>query len=207
MLARRLMICTVPLALSHAAIVTLSAAAEELPPPATQKVDFAKYVQPLFAERCFDCHGEEKQESGLRLDAREFALKGGDHGPAFVPGRSAESLIVPVLAGVHADIAQMPKKKEKFTTEQIGLVRAWIDQGAEWAGGATGSHSTVTNHWAFRAPVRPPLPGTRNRRWVRNPIDSFVLARLEKEKLKPSPEADKITLLRRLSLDLIGEEV
>jgi mono/diheme cytochrome c family protein len=194
---------TVLLGLSLAAMVTTVLAAE-LPPPATHKIDFAKDLQPLFAERCFDCHGEKKQESGLRLDGREFALKGGDHGPAFVHGKSAESLIVQVLAGVHADIAPMPRKKEKLTAEQIGLVRAWIDQGAEWEGDAPATYSTATNHWAFKAPVRPAPPETKHKRWGRNPIDAFILARLEKEKLKPSPEADKITLLRRLSLDLIG---
>jgi hypothetical protein len=175
-----------------------------LPPPAGRKIDFAKDLELLFAERCFDCHGDKKQESGLRLDGREFALKGGDHGPAFVPGKSAESLMVQLLAGVHADIARMPRNKEKFTAAQIGLVRAWIDQGAEWEGGASAGHSTATNHWAFKPAVRPKPPETKNKRWPRNPIDPFILARLEQEKLKPSPDANRITLLRRLSLDLIG---
>jgi hypothetical protein len=175
-----------------------------LPPPAARKINFTKDLQWLFAERCFDCHGDKKQESGLRLDGHEFALKGGDHGPAFVPGKSADSLMVQLLAGVHADIARMPRKKEKFTAAQIGLVRAWIDQGAEWEGGASAGHSTATNHWAFKPPVRPTPPETKIKHSARNPIDAFILARLEQEKLKPSPEADKITLLRRLSLDLIG---
>jgi hypothetical protein len=191
------------LGLSLAAMETTALAAE-LPPPAARKIDFAKDLQPLLAERCYDCHGQKKQESGLRLDGREFALKGGEHGPAFVPGKSDESLMVQVLAGAHADITQMPRKKEKFTAEQIGLVRAWIDQGAEWQGGATATYGAATNHWAFKAPVRPAPPETKHKRWGRNPIDAFILARLEKEKLKPSPEADKTTLLRRLSLDLIG---
>jgi mono/diheme cytochrome c family protein len=199
--------CGLLLTLGSMAMTKHSAAEADraaLPPAATRKVDFAMDLQPLFADRCFDCHGEKKQESGLRLDGREFALKGGDHGPALVPGKSAESLVVQVLAGVHADIAQMPRKKDKLTAEQIGLVRAWIDQGAEWQGGATAGYGAGTNHWAFKAPIRPTPPAPKSKRWVRNQIDAFILARLEKESLKPSPEADKITLLRRLSLDLIG---
>jgi mono/diheme cytochrome c family protein len=179
-------------------------AAAGLPPPAQQKVDFAKDLQPLFAERCFDCHGEKKQESGFRADNLADLLKGGDNGPSIVAGKSPESILVQVLADVHADIAAMPKKKEKFTAEQIGLVRAWIDQGAEWAGGAEKKYSYNTNHWAFKAPVRPAVPKPSIQKWPRTPIDNFVLAKLDAEKLKPSPEADKITLLRRLSLDLIG---
>ncbi|MGC3957193.1 MAG: DUF1549 domain-containing protein [Verrucomicrobiota bacterium] len=97
----------------------------------------------------------------------------------------------------------MPKKREKFTPEQIGLVRAWIDQGAEWASSGK-KYSYNTNHWAFKAPVRPAAPVVRNKKWPRTPIDKFILAKFDAEKIKPSPEADKITLLRRLSLDLIG---
>jgi mono/diheme cytochrome c family protein len=179
-------------------------ATRELPSPATQNVDFSKDLQPLFAERCFDCHGEKKEESGLRVDSREALLKGGDNGPALLAGKSAESILVQVLADTHADISAMPKKKEKFTAEQIGLVRAWIDQGAKWEGGDAKSYSYNTNHWAFKAPVRPAAPTVRNKKWLRTPIDNFILAKLDAEKLKPSPEADKITLLRRLSLDLIG---
>ena len=103
-----------------------------LPPPAARKVDFVSELLPLFAERCFDCHGEKKQESALRADNRADLLKGGDHGPSLVPGKSAESILVQVLAGTHSELAKMPKKKEKLTPGQIGLVRAWIDQGAEW---------------------------------------------------------------------------
>jgi mono/diheme cytochrome c family protein len=175
-----------------------------LPPAASRPVDFTKDLEPLFAERCYDCHGEKKQESGLRADSRADLLKGGDNGPAFVVGKSAESILVQVLADTHEDISAMPKKKEKFTPEQIGLVRAWIDQGAIWEGSAAKSYSYNTNHWAFKTPVRPVPPAVSNKKWPRKPIDNFVLAKLDAEKLKPSPEADKITLLRRLSLDLIG---
>ena len=187
-----------------AAAVSPSVATNGLPPAAPHQVDFTQELEPLFAERCFDCHGPKKQESALRADGRDYLLKGGDNGPAIVPGKSAESILVQVLAGTHADLARMPKKKEKFTAEQIGLVRAWIDQGAEWATGVALQSHANTNHWAFKAPVRPALPQPANARWVRTPIDNFILAKLDAEKLKPSPETDRITLLRRLSLDLIG---
>jgi len=172
----------------------------ESPP---HKVDFSKELEPLFAERCYDCHGEKKQESAFRADSREGLLKGGDHGPAVVPGKGVESILVKVLTDTHDDISGMPKKKEKLTPEQIAVVRAWIDQGAVWESVAK-KYSYNTNHWAFKAPVRPTVPTVKNKKWPRTPIDNFVLAKLDAEKLKPSPEADKITLLRRLSLDLIG---
>lgn len=175
-----------------------------LPPPAAHQIDFVKELEPLFAERCYDCHGDKKQESGFRADNRDGLLKGGDNGPAIIIGKSAESILVQVLADTHEDIAAMPKKKEKLTPEQIGLVRAWIDQGALWESSVAKGFSYDTNHWAFKAPVRPPLPNVSNKKWPRTPIDQFILAKLDTEKLSPSPEADKITLLRRLSLDLIG---
>lgn len=180
-------------------------AAVNLPPVASRKVDFASDLQPLFADRCFGCHGEKKQESAFRADGREDILKGGDHGPAIVLGNSGQSILVQVLADTHPDIAAMPKKREKFTPEQIGLVRAWIDQGAEWVTtAAVKKFSYDTNHWAFKAPTHPAAPQVSNKKWPRSPIDNFVLAKLDLEKLKPARETDKITLLRRLSLDLIG---
>jgi len=168
------------------------------------KVDFAKQLQPLFADRCYDCHGGKKTEAGFRADNLTDLIKGGDHGPAILPGKSAESILAQVLADTHSEIPRMPRKKEKFTDEQIALVRNWIDQGAEWPQGENAGYSANTNHWAFKSPVRPSAPEPKNKRWARTPIDKFILARLEKENLTPSAESDRITLLRRLSLDLIG---
>jgi mono/diheme cytochrome c family protein len=182
-----------------------SAPAEgSLPPAATRKVDFIADLKPLFEERCFGCHGEKKTEGGLRADSRDYLLTGGDHGPAMVVGDSAASILVQVLADTHPDIMAMPRKKEKFTAEQIGLVRAWIDQGAVWEGVQATKATANTNHWAFRKPVRPVPPTTADSNWGTTAIDQFILATLEQAKLKPSPETDKTTLLRRLSLDLIG---
>ncbi len=185
-------------------LVSSLAWAEGAPASATASVDFAKDIQPLFVARCYDCHGEKKQESALRVDSREALLKGGDNGPALIVGKGKESILAQVLAGTHPDIAAMPKKKEKFTPAQISLVQAWIDQGAIWESAGTKKFSYNTNHWAFKTPTRPAVPAATNKKWARTPIDHFILAKLTAEKLKPAPEADKITLLRRLSLDLIG---
>lgn len=105
--------------------------AADLPPPAKRKVDFAKDIRPLFQKRCVKCHGAETAENGLRLDERSAALDGGDAGPAWMAGESADSLLIHLVAGVDPDVI-MPPDGEKLTGEQIGLLRAWIDQGAEW---------------------------------------------------------------------------
>jgi len=183
--------------------LAVSAGAASLPPAANRPVDFSTDIEPMLARSCYACHGGKKQQSGLRWDARADALKGGEHGPAIVPGKSAESLMVQLVAGLDKERV-MPAKGERLTAEQIGLLRAWIDQGAHWPESASAKITDPRNHWAFKAPVKPPVPAVKNKSWPRNPIDNFILARLEKEKLKPSPEADRVTLIRRLSLDLTG---
>ena len=178
----------------------------KLPPPAARHVDFDKDIQPLFADRCYSCHGPRKQESGFRLDAKSEALKGGDNFPdhAIVPGKSAESVLIHAVSHLNPDL-KMPKKGDRLSPEQVGLLRAWIDQGAEWPEKAAAAHGkNPADHWAFKTPVRPKVPVTADKAWIRTPIDSFILAHLQSEKLKPSPEADKVTLLRRLHLDLTG---
>ncbi len=177
----------------------------KLPPPAARTVDFAKDIQPIFADHCYSCHGPQKQESALRLDQKARAFKGGETfgAAAIVPGKGAASVLVQAVAHAHSDL-KMPKKGDPLTAEQVGLLRAWIDQGAVWPEGATAQGRDAKAEWAFKAPVKPKLPRVQDKKWARTPIDNFVLAKLEKENLKPSSEAEKITLLRRLSLDLIG---
>ncbi len=174
-----------------------------LPPPAQRSVDFAKDIQPLLADRCYSCHGPDKQKGDLRWDSKTSAFQSGDHGPRIVPGNSAGSRVIQLVAGLDPD-SVMPPKGEPLTGAQIGLLRAWIDQGANWPDTATASTADKRNHWAFKTPVRPPVPAVKDKKWPRNPIDQFILARLEKENLKPSPAADRPTLIRRLSLDLTG---
>jgi mono/diheme cytochrome c family protein len=198
-LCRRVLGPALPLLLLGAPVT--AADVSKLPPPAARKVDYAKDIQPIFASTCYSCHGEKKQQSGFRLDRKADALKGGEIGQGIVPGKSAESPLIHYVAGIDPDV-KMPPKGEPLTAEQVGLLRAWIDQGAEWPD--IGPARDPKAHWAFKAPVRPPLPKVSNPAWARTPIDAFILARLDKEGIKPSPEADKITLLRRLHLDLIG---
>ncbi len=159
-------------------------------------VDFAQDIQPIFIKRCYECHGPDKQKSGLRLDVKPDAARGGkSKQPLWVVGNSAGSQLIERVTGTDAD-EQMPPKGERLTAEQIQKLRAWIDQGASWP--------EAKKHWAFSAPIRPVPPAVQDQRWPHNEIDNFILARLEAEKMSPSPEADRATLIRRLSLDLTG---
>ncbi len=160
-------------------------------------------VQPILARNCYSCHGAHKHESQLRWDNKEIALRGGEHGPDIIPGRGSESRMIQLVSGAVPDLI-MPAKGDRLTAQEIGILRAWIDQGAAWPASASVKVIDPRNHWAFKAPVRPAVPTVKNKHWPRNAIDNFVLARLEAEKLQPSTEADRSTLLRRLSLDLTG---
>ena len=166
-------------------------------------VDFARDVLPLLKERCYQCHDVHKHPSGLRLDLKAGALRGGDSGkPAVVPGDSGKSELIRRITSANADEA-MPRMGERLSAVQIKTLRDWIDAGAVWPDALAGEDA-ARNHWAFLPPVRPPIPTVKDAKWPRNDIDRFVLARLDKEGLAPSPEADRTTLIRRLSLDLIG---
>ncbi|MGE0761489.1 MAG: c-type cytochrome domain-containing protein, partial [Pirellulaceae bacterium] len=178
-----------------------------LPPPHAGQVDYLRDIQPILQRTCYSCHGKEQQEAGLRLDDKQRALEGGDNGKAIVAGQSAESRLIQLVAGLDTDAGRMPPEGEgtPLTPEQIGLLRAWIDQGVSWPDGAAGSVGAGKLAWWSLSPAEVrPLPAVRDVSWVQNPIDSFILARLEQEKLVPSPPAHPATLLRRLYLDLLG---
>ena len=164
-------------------------------------VDYARDVKPLLAAHCIKCHGAAQQKGGLRADTAAALREGGDAGPALKPGDSAGSIAVQAILGTHDEIARMPYKKPPLAEGQVRLIRDWIDQGALAPANEEPSNDT---HWAFVAPVRPEPPAVAQPGWARNAIDRFVLARLEKEKIAPAPEADRVTLLRRVSLDLTG---
>ncbi len=168
-----------------------------LPFPLYSKVDFASQVQPILSENCYACHGpdEASVEAGLRLDRHDLALKGGDSGAAIVPGDPTKSLLIERISLAHDDDDLMPpsEKKDPLTKPQTQILNQWIQEGAKWG-----------QHWAYAPPVRPTIPKVTATSWPQNPIDHFVLARLEAESLKPSPKAPPRTLLRRLALDLVG---
>jgi hypothetical protein len=177
----------------------------KLPPAAKLTADFRRDVRPLFARACVSCHGADKQKGGLRLDDRTGALEGGNSGKVIKPGDAAASRLLVLVAGLDSELKMPPEDKTPLTPEEVGVLRAWIEQGASWpkedAVIAQGPRST---HWAFQPVKRPAAPPVKDAGWVRNEIDAFVLARLEKEGITPSPEADRLTLIRRLSLDLLG---
>jgi hypothetical protein len=167
-----------------------------------QKVDFVRDVQPILKARCLKCHGTEKPKGQLRLDSKPLAMKGGVSGAAIRPGKAAESPLVKLLLSEDPD-ERMPAKAPPLPAAQIDVLRRWIDEGAAWPDSAS-VEVKVQKHWAYVKPVRPAAPAVRNAAWVRNPIDAFILARLEREGLVPSSEAPRETLLRRVSLDLTG---
>uniref|UniRef100_UPI0037CB1154 PSD1 and planctomycete cytochrome C domain-containing protein n=1 Tax=Luteitalea sp. TaxID=2004800 RepID=UPI0037CB1154 len=177
----------------------------QVPSPAQPaKVDFASQIEPILRAQCYECHGEKKARGKLRLHVRDLALKGGATGPLLVSGDSAKSYLLQRILGEGGE-DRMPLDEDPLTPEQTALVRAWIDQGAEWpAGPATPTAQTVEEHWAYVAPKKAPLPAVSQEAWARTPVDRFVLARLGAEKLLPSHEASKEALLRRVSLDLTG---
>jgi hypothetical protein len=154
--------------------------------------EYNRDVRPILADNCFACHGADSaaRKAKLRLDVRDEAIKAG----AIVPGKPDESeALRRVLTDDPQELMPPPKTKKTLTAKQKDLLKHWIAAGAEYQ-----------KHWSLIAPVRPPLPAVKDKSWVRNPIDNFILAKLEAVGLKPAPEADRRTLARRLSLDLTG---
>src|SRR5262245_23734116 len=165
-----------------------------------EPVDFNRQVRPIFESRCYECHGEKKHKGGIRLDRQESLSQGGDSGkPLIVPGKSDDSILIRKVTSTDAD-EMMPPKGERLTGEQIKVLKAWIDEGAQWPKEAVQKKL----HWAYVKPVRPALPKVKDATWPLNGIDNFVMARLEQEGLRPAAAADRAVLLRRVSLDLTG---
>jgi hypothetical protein len=181
-----------------------------LPPVVQKSVDFTRDIKPILESRCTVCHGKVQQLSGLRLDQRSTAMQGGYSGPVIVPHKSSESKLIRIVAGAIKDVV-MPPSGDRLSNDEIGLLRAWIDQGAPWPSEteatfeeAASSSGKKSSHWAYQPLKKPAPPEIDNPKWARNPVDHFILARLNKEGVDPSPEADKHTLFRRLHLDLTG---
>ncbi|MEZ4824951.1 MAG: DUF1549 domain-containing protein [Bacteroidia bacterium] len=157
------------------------------------RVDFNTEIRPILNAKCMRCHGGVKRQGELSLLFRSEALKGGESGnPAIVPGSPEKSEMIARIRN-HDPEERMPLEMEPLSEEEISLITRWIKQGAEW-----------TDHWAYVAPQMPEIPSVKAKKRVQNPIDNFIFARLEKDGLAPAPEADRATLLRRLSLDLTG---
>ena len=161
------------------------------------KIDFTRDVRPILSNNCFRCHGpdEAERESDLRLDERDAALALAESGqPAIVPGKPDESPLVTRVLAAKPGLRMPPPKSNKTLTEaEKAILKRWVAEGAEYR-----------QHWAFVPPIRPEIPKTTQADWARGALDRFILARLEAEGLKPSPEADRTTLIRRATIDLTG---
>jgi cytochrome c553 len=200
-----LVCCAAALGLS-----STKAVAADAKPDAAQVEFFEKKIRPVLAETCFSCHGPEKARGGLRLDSRAALLSGGDNGPAIVPGKPEESRLIRAVKH-EADVRRMPPKQD-LNGEQVAALSAWIKMGAPWPGGGEVRTESkgykVTDkdrqYWAFQPIKEPALPPVKDKGWVKSPIDSFVLAKLEEKGLRPVAAADKRTLIRRATFDLIG---
>ena len=167
-------------------------------------VDFVREVRPLFEQHCVKCHGPEKQRGGLRLDVKKAALAGGEeHGPDIIPGDSERSPLVRLIESPDAD-HRMPKNGPALSGQATALIKRWINEGAVWPDSADATRlGDAADWWSLRPLRKPPVP-TPAAGSLRNPVDAFVLERLKKEGLAPGPEADRRTLIRRLSFDLLG---
>ena len=209
-----------------AAIGTLLRA--QAPAPAAPAITLNKDIQPLLESTCLACHGDSVQLSKLDLRTRDSALKGGAHGPAIVPGNAKQSQLYRRVAGI--DIPAMPMQAPPLTAEQVATLKAWIDQGANWDGGSTAGptgpappsqsaalaaleNRIITpaerNYWAFKLPVQVPLPNEAVANKVasysyENPVDAFLEQARRQHGLTAAPRADRLTLVRRAYLDLLG---
>lgn len=162
-----------------------------------KKPDFAEDVAPILRGRCLQCHGPEVHKGGLRFDTAAAIKKGGKSGPLFTPGKSSDSYLLDRILG-KGGLPQMPLGFAPLSAEDVATIKHWIDSGAQIPA------SGVGKHWSYVKPVQAPIPPVKEKSWVRNPIDAFVLAKLQSEGLKHSPPAPRATLLRRVYLDLTG---
>jgi mono/diheme cytochrome c family protein len=170
--------------------------AAQLPPPATHAVNFVTEIKPIFESSCIKCHGRGKDKGGFRLDSRETTLKGGDSGLAFVPGKSSESLLISLVQGFDPDNT-MPKKGSRLTPQQIGLLRAWIDQGAPWDASVTFGRLEPLN-------LKPHLPAVPPGSRMDNPVDRFLQPYFAAHKVAPPKPVDDRLFARRAYLDILG---
>ncbi len=170
---------------------------------------FEKKIRPILVDQCYSCHSAQakKLKGGLKLDTRDGVLKGGDTGPAIVPGKPDESLLIKAVRYKEEELKMPPK--QPLAAGQVADLEAWVKRGApDPRSGAPPAAdpglAKARAHWAYQKPKESALPPVKDKQWSRNPIDAFVLARLEEKGMKPQPPADRHTLIRRVSFDLTG---
>ena len=182
--------------------------------PTRAQLDFFESkVRPVLVDKCYKCHSaqSEKVKGGLLLDSREDVLKGGKNGPAIVPGDPEKSLLIKAVRYVDEDL-QMPPKGEKLSAAQITALEQWVKMGAPDPRVKSATAKTSNkyggdsdrNHWAWQPLKKPAVPDVKISGWVATPVDNFIYAKLDENGLKPSAAADKRTLIRRATFDLIG---
>lgn len=174
---------------------------------------FEKKIRPILAKHCFECHGPDTQEGGLRLDRRDTALAGGDSGPAIVPGEPDQGFLIDAIN--YGEVYQMPPTG-KLPEADIALIKTWVRQGAVWPedqaspnstpgnGGGFDLHQRTSEHWSWKPLSNPPLPKVDRPDWPLTPVDFFILEELQQQQLEPAPSASRATWLRRVTFDLIG---
>jgi hypothetical protein len=183
-----------------------AASAAEPLPGSVPPVDFRREVLPILQLHCAECHAFGNQEGGFRISSRAELLAGGDEGPAVVPGDSQSSRIIRLVAGQDGDL-RMPPNGPRLSLEEVGALRAWIDQGCVWPAGVELSdprREASRGHWAFQPLARPPVPDVRTAGWCRTPIDRFLIERLEAAGLEPAAEQPARMAMRRLHFGLLG---
>ena len=195
---RRGGVCVVMAAVVAAVAATASAADAPLTaPPLPDRIDFNRDIRPILSNRCYGCHGPDaaKREAGLQLDTHEKATAAAESGSiAIVPGKPRESELMARVSATDPDVVMPPPRAgNPLSPREVAILDRWIEQGAAY-----------DIHWAYRVPARPPLPDVSQPEWPRNPIDRFVMARLDAEGLAPAPKADPLVLARRASLAMIG---
>jgi len=168
---------------------------------------FEEHIRPILVDRCYACH-TDSASGGFRLDSRESLLRGGSRGPAIIPGKPEESLLIRAVSRIDSNL-MMPLVGEKLSDQEIANLKAWISMGAPWpesslaqAGRKIGAQTKV--HWSFQPVKASAIPEVKNEAWVKTPVDAFILAKLENKALAPSPPADPRALIRRAYYDLIG---
>ncbi|MEX2260945.1 MAG: PSD1 and planctomycete cytochrome C domain-containing protein [Bryobacteraceae bacterium] len=164
---------------------------------------FEKRVQPILTRQCLSCHGATKM-GGLQLDSRESVLKGGQSGPAVVPGSPEASLLIRAVSHTHERLKMPPQGM--LSLDEIAALRSWVESGAHWTPSTSSAQRSASGraHWAFQKVRKPAIPAVREPLWAKSPIDNFILAKLEAAGLKPVKTADKQTWIRRATFDLIG---
>ena len=188
--------------LERSGIAEDSAPADQVP-ARTIEIDFVRDIQPLFQKSCVQCHGPEKQKGGFRLDIRAGAFTLGDsYAPSIVPGKSAESPLIQFVSGTGELV--MPPSGDRLTDSEIGLLKSWIDQGANWPDGVAGHLEDKQDLWSLKPLVRPSVPVPLQSSNDLSPIDAFIQQKREEHKLPSNPEADRRTLIRRVLLNLTG---